>query len=142
MVDARNTKVSDARILPLTECPTEGGSLVVYQRGSVEQFQPLRTYYLYDIPSQATRGGHAHKGLEQIIVALSGSFEVVLDDSIDNRNVILSQPTVGLYLPPGLWRELRGFSGGAICLVLASAVYNEDDYIRDQFEFARWKLLG
>lgn len=139
MMSAGKTKVIDAQLLSLVRHDTEVGSLVVCQGDQAEQFVPSRAYFLYDIPSEAERGGHAHKKLEQIIVALSGSFDVVLNDGRSESIVTLNQPTIGLRLPPGLWRELRGFSGGAICLVLASEAYDEDDYIRGYEDFKSWK---
>ena len=139
MTSAEKTKVIDARLFSLARYDTQVGTLVDYQGNQEEQFVPSRAYYLYDIPAEAERGGHAHKQLEQIIVALSGSFDVVLNDGQCQSIVTLNQPTIGLRLPPGLWRELKEFSGGAICLVLASEVYDEDDYIRDYEHFKSWK---
>ena len=139
MKSAQKTTVDDARIVPLDKHLTEVGSLVVYGGSEEHHFMPLRTYFLYDVPARAERGGHAHKKLRQILVALSGSFEVILDDGHNQVVVQLNQPTQGLSLPPGLWRELRNFSGGSICLVLASEEYDEDDYIRNYDEFKCWK---
>ena len=140
MTDPRKSKVSDARIISLTKRSTEVGDLVIYQGEEGRFFSPLRVYFLYDIPSEAERGGHAHKELEQTIIAMSGSFDVILKDGQTESITTLNQPTVGLTLPPGLWRELKGFSGGAICLVLASHPYEEGDYIRDIDDFIDWKL--
>ena len=98
-------------------------------------FDIQRVYYLYDVPGGAVRGGHAHKGLQQVIIALSGSFDVVLDDGSDRTKVSLNRSYHGLYLPNMIWRELENFSSGAVCLVLASAYYEEDDYIRDIAQF-------
>ena len=142
MTSAEKTKVGDAQLFSFARHDTEVGSLVVYQGDQEEQFVPSRAYFLYDIPSEAERGGHAHKQLEQIIVALSGSFDIVLNDGQSESIVTLNQPTIGLRLPPGLWRELKGFSGGAICLVLASEAYDEDDYIRSYKDFKLWKNGG
>lgn len=139
MNSGQKTKVDDALIVSLDNHLTEVGSLVVYQGGEEHLFMPLRTYFLYDVPARAERGGHAHKELRQMLVALSGSFEVILDDGYNQAVVQLNQPTQGLSLPPGLWRELRNFSGGSICLVLASEEYDEDDYIRSYDEFKSWK---
>jgi dTDP-4-dehydrorhamnose 3,5-epimerase-like enzyme len=101
-------------------------------------FDVKRLYYLYDVPGGAERGGHAHKGLHQLIVAASGSFDVVLDDGKNRKVVELNRPYYGLYVIPGIWRELINFSSGAICLVLASEKYNIDDYIRDYEEFLKY----
>lgn len=139
MTSARKTKVIDAQLFALHQHATEVGSLVVYQGDEIEQFEARRAYFLYDVPSEAERGGHAHLDLEQIIVALSGSFDVIIDDGVNQSVVTLHQPTQGLRLPPGLWRELKNFSGGSICLVLASEEYDEDDYIRGYEDFKSWK---
>lgn len=96
-------------------------------------------YYLYDIPSGSDRGGHAHKALYQLIVAASGSFDVLLDDGGTKRVVTLNQPDIGLYVVPGIWRELSNFSAGSICLVMASEGYDEADYIRDYDVFQSLK---
>jgi len=98
-------------------------------------FDIQRVYYLYDVPGGAVRGGHAHKNLQQVIIALSGSFDVVLDDGTDRTKVSLNRSYHGLYMPNMIWRELENFSSGAVCLVLASAYYEEDDYIRDIAQF-------
>jgi dTDP-4-dehydrorhamnose 3,5-epimerase-like enzyme len=98
-------------------------------------FDIQRVYYLYDVPGGAVRGGHAHKNLQQVIIALSGSFDVVVDDGTDRKKISLNRSYHGLYLPNMIWRELENFSSGAVCLVLASAYYEEDDYIRDIAQF-------
>ena len=134
-----SSTVSDAMLISLECHSTEVGDLVVGSQGTGIGFVPKRVYYLYDIPAASERGGHAHKELQQVIVALAGAFDVVLFDGKHERVIRLNQPDEGLRLPSGLWRELKGFSGGAICLVLASSGYEEGDYIRDQAEFLDWK---
>lgn len=94
-----------------------------------------RVYYLYDVPSDAYRGGHAHKKLKQFVIALSGSFEVLLDDGKYKQKVMLNKPNKGLLIPTGVWRELDNFSSGAVCLVLASEEFDESDYIRNYNDF-------
>ena len=94
-------------------------------------FEVKRIYYLYDVPGGEKRGGHAHYELEQYILAVSGSFDVIIDDGIDSRIVTLNRPNLALHIVPGLWRELENFSSDAICLVIASHKYDEGDYIRD-----------
>ena len=135
------TTVEDVQFLELSQLFTEGqGSIVFCDEQMDFPFTPKRVYYLYDVPNQAERGGHAHKKLRQIMVAISGAFEVVVNDGKTEKTIRLDQPNQGLYFPPGLWRELKGFSGGAICLVLASEEYTESDYIRTKEEFSTWKL--
>ncbi len=106
------------------------GSLAVIE-GDVLPFGVKRVYYLYDVPSDAYRGGHAHKSLVQCLIPISGSFEVLLDDGHNQKCVMLNKPDKGLLIPSGIWRELDNFSSGAVCLVLASEVFDEDDYIRN-----------
>jgi len=96
-------------------------------------------YYLYDVPSDAFRGGHAHKNLDQFMIALSGSFEVKIDDGSNNKKVMLNKPNKGLLIPSGIWREMDNFSAGAVCLVLASEFFDESDYFRDYNSFLDYK---
>lgn len=110
------------------------GSLSVIENGIIP-FPIKRVYYLYDVPSDAYRGGHAHKIQESFLIALSGSFEVILDDGVTKEKVMLNKPNIGLYIPTKIWREIDNFSSGAVCLVLASNQFNNDEYIRDYDEF-------
>jgi glyoxylate utilization-related uncharacterized protein len=100
-------------------------------------FQIKRVYYLYDVPGGEERGGHAHKNLHQFLIAVSGSFVVTLDDSVDTKTYTLNRAYMGLYIPPYTWRLLNNFSSGSVCLVLASDYYQETDYIRDYTTFLR-----
>lgn len=125
----------------LPRIQTDAGSITALNNGRDIPFDIKRVYYLYDVPGGVERGGHAHKELQQMIVAASGSFDVILDDGKMKKTVTLNRPYVGLYLVPGIWRELVNFSSGAICLVLASDVYKEEDYIRDYKEFFKSKVL-
>ncbi|MCG2590781.1 sugar 3,4-ketoisomerase [Rhodohalobacter sulfatireducens] len=104
-------------------------------------FDIKRVYYLYDIPGGEGRGAHAHKTLNQLIIAGSGSFDITVDDGHTQRTFQLSRPYFGLYLPSGIWRELNNFSSGAICLVLASDVFKTSDYLRDYSNFQKYKKL-
>ncbi|PVX44959.1 WxcM-like protein [Flavobacterium sp. 103] len=98
-------------------------------------FEFKRVYYLFDVPSSAFRGGHSHINQQEVLIALSGSFEVTVNDGIEKKRYLLNKPNVGLLIPTGIWRELENFSSGAVCLVLASDDFFEEDYIRDFDEF-------
>jgi hypothetical protein len=113
------------------------GSLTFIEGGNHIPFAIRRVYYLYDIPGGAERGGHAHKALHQVIIAISGSFDVMLDDGKEKRRVHLNRSYNGLYVCPMIWRELDNFSSGSVCMVLASKCYDEDDYYRDYVKFMR-----
>lgn len=114
------------------------GNLAFIQN-DVLPFELKRIYYLFDVPSNAFRGGHSHIHQQEILIALSGSFEVVLDDGFEKRTILLNKPNIGLLIPTGIWRELQNFSSGAICLVVASDVFDEADYIRDYNDFLKSK---
>ena len=109
------------------------------ENGITLPFDVKRIYYLYDVPGGESRGSHAHKELEQLIVAASGSFRVTLDDGRTKRTFFLNRPYQGLYVKPGLWRDLDDFSSGAVCVVLASDVYRAEDYIRDYKDFIKFR---
>jgi len=115
------------------------GNLSVVENGVSLPFDVKRVYYLYDVPGGESRGSHAHKKLEQFIVAASGSFKVTLDDGKSKCTFFLNRPYQGLYVRPGLWRDLEDFSSGAVCMVLASEVYKKEDYIRDYNEFLKFR---
>lgn len=118
--------------------PDGRGNLSVVEKDLLP-FVIKRVYYLYDVPSSSTRGGHAHKELQQFLIALSGSFDVVLDNGEKRRTITLNRPDRGLLIPNGVWRELENFSSGAVCLSLVSEEYNEDDYIREYEEYKLFK---
>ena len=115
------------------------GNLTVVENGKTLPFDVKRVYYLYDIPGGESRGAHAHKELTQMIVAVSGSFRVTLDDGNVKRSFILNRPYQGLYVKPGIWRDLDDFSAGAVCMVLASEIYKKEDYIRSYDEFIEFR---
>ncbi len=119
--------------LPVVENPQ--GHLTFIEEDRHVPFSIARVYYLYDVPEGAARGGHAHRELEQLIVPIVGSFDVIVDDAAERRTFHLDDPHVGLYLPRLIWRELESFSAGSFCLVLASAWYDEADYYREYEEF-------
>lgn len=116
------------------------GNLTVVENGATLPFDVKRVYYLYDVPGGENRGSHAHKELSQLIIAASGSFTVTLDDGKCKRSFFLNRPYQGLYVKPGMWRDLEDFSSGAVCMVLASDVYKKEDYIRDYKEFSSYRL--
>ena len=115
------------------------GTISVVQNGDTVPFDVKRVYYLYDVPGGESRGSHAHRELSQLIVAASGSFRVTLDDGDVKRSFVLNRPYQGLYVAPGIWRDLDDFSSGAVCMVLASDVYRAEDYIRDYKEFLEFR---
>jgi hypothetical protein len=131
------TTVDDCRVIELPRIVSEGGSITPIEEGTNTLFPIERIFYLYDIPGGAARGGHAHKALQQLIIAPMGAYDVVLDDGIQRRTVRLDRAHIGLYVPPMIWGELGNFSTGAICMVLASMPYEEADYIRDYDGFRR-----
>jgi len=133
------TTVDDCRLLDLPRIMREEGSITPIEGGKHVPFEIARVYYLYDVPGGASRGGHAHKELLQLMVAVMGSFDVVLDDGFMRRRVSLNRGYHGLYLPNLIWRELENFSSGAICVVLASQPYQESEYIRDYSDFIEHK---
>ena len=120
--------------IPKITAPDGRGNLSVVEK-DVLPYQIKRVYYLYDVPSDSTRGGHAHKELQQFLIAVSGSFSVVLDNGKDRKTFLLNRPNKGLLIPSGVWRELENFSAGAVCLSLVSEEYDEDDYIREYADF-------
>ncbi|MDR7210065.1 FdtA/QdtA family cupin domain-containing protein [Flavobacterium piscis] len=125
------------QIITIPKIEDRRGNLSVIENDTIP-FEIKRVYYVYDIPIGAERGGHSHKDLQEFLVALNGSFDVVLNDGISERVVALNKPNVGLLIPTGIWRELKNFSSGAVCLVVASEVYIEDDYIRDFEKFINY----
>lgn len=133
------SSVYDCVILPLSKIHNRAGNITIVEGQTNVPFDIQRVYYLYDIPGGEDRGGHAHKTLKQLIVAASGSFDILLSDGVNKKVVTLNRPDHGLLLVPGIWRELMEFSSGAVCLVLASDVYQSGDYIRSHEEFQQFK---
>ena len=134
--------VFDCSIVELDRHHSERkGNISVVENGVTLPFDVKRVYYLYDVPAGESRGAHAHKELEQLIIAASGSFSVVLDDGQNKRRFFLNRPYQGLNVKPGMWRDLEDFSSGAVCMVLASEVYQAEDYIRDYQEFIKFRKL-
>lgn len=135
----KNSTVYDCTIIELDKCHREKGNITVVENNVTIPFAVRRTYYLYDIPGGESRGAHAHKELQQLIIAASGSFNVTLDDGNIKRTFMLNRPYQGLLIVPGIWRTLDDFSSGSVCLVLASHPYEKEDYIRDYNEFLKYK---
>lgn len=132
------TSISDLKLIELPVIEDVRGNLAFIQQNSLP-FDFKRVYYLYDVPSAAYRGGHSHINQDEVLIALSGSFEVIVDDGNQKKHFFLNKPNVGLHIVPGIWRELGNFSSGSICLVLNSDNFIEEDYIRDYNEFLATK---
>jgi dTDP-4-dehydrorhamnose 3,5-epimerase-like enzyme len=127
--------LSDAKIIELPRINDHRGNLTFVESGRHIPFEIRRTYYLYDVPGGSSRAAHAHRELHQLMIALTGSFDVTLDDGHEKRKLQLNRSYYGLYIPPMIWRDLDNFSSGSVCMVLASDYYKETEYIRDYKEF-------
>lgn len=134
--------LENVKMIDLPRITDPRGNLSVVQGGSHIPFDIRRVFYLYDVPGGATRGGHAHHREQQVLIAVSGSFDVELDDGHDKMRVTLNRPFRGVLIPPGVWRELDNFSSGSVCLTLSSIDYDESDYIRDYETFKRLSENG
>jgi dTDP-4-dehydrorhamnose 3,5-epimerase-like enzyme len=129
--------LEQAKIIQLPKISDPRGNLTFVEGSNHVPFDIKRVYYLYDVPGGETRAGHSHKQLEAFMIAVSGSFEVILDDGTERKSFFLNRSYYGLYIPKMVWRELENFSSGSVCLVLASENYDETDYYRDYDEFLR-----
>ncbi|HSC64070.1 MAG TPA: FdtA/QdtA family cupin domain-containing protein [Caldimonas sp.] len=127
--------LEECKIVELPKIADPRGNLTFIEGGRHIPFEISRVYYLYDVPGGSERGGHAHKGLSQLIIAMSGSFDIVLDDGFEKRRFHLNRSYFGLYVCPMIWRELDNFSSGSVCMVLASNRFDPSDYYRDYDEF-------
>ena len=134
--------VEDCEIIELPIVHNESGNITVLENQLNIPFDIRRVYYLYDVPMNAERGGHSHYELQQYVVAASGSFTFILDDGTNKKEVFLNHPNKALHIKQGIWREMKGFSSGSICLVLAPMEYTESDYIRDYTEFLNYRKNG
>ena len=138
----KKTSLKDCKLIELDKHHSDRkGNLSVVEELFDIPFSIHRVFYIYDIPGGEARGAHAHKTCHQFLVAASGAFEVVLDDGVNKQTVILNRPYYGLHIPPGIWAAEQGFSSGSICLVFASHLFNETDYIRNYNEFKEFKGL-
>lgn len=132
------TTINDIQVITISKIEDPRGNLSVIEK-DILPYEMKRVYYLYDVPGGAERGGHSHIDQQEFLVALSGSFEVIMHDGVDETTVTLNIPNKGLLIPTGIWRELKNFSSGAVCLVIASDVYLEEDYVREFDEFLQSK---
>lgn len=135
----KKTNIYDCSMLEINKHHNEKGNISVVENGKTVPFEVKRIYYLYDVPGGESRGGHAHKELQQFIVAASGSFDVTIDDGESRRTFTINRPYRGLLVVPGIWREVDNFSSGSVCLVLASHLYDAGDYIREYDQFLVYK---
>lgn len=131
--------VFDCSIIELPKFEDAAGNLTPIYSNIHVPFNIKRVFYSYDIPGGEARGAHAHKKCHQLLIAASGSFEVILDDGVNKRTILLNRPFYGLHIPPGIWAAEQGFSSGSICLVLASDIFDENDYIRNYRDFQKYK---
>lgn len=136
-----NSKIIDCMIMQLSKIHNRAGNITIVEGCHNVPFDIKRVYYLYDVPGGIERGGHAHKKLKQLLIAASGSFDVLIDDGRNKKYIHLNRPYIGLLIVPGIWREISNFSSGSICLVLASLKYNEKDYIRKYNQFIKFKKI-
>ena len=135
----KNNTVYDCSIVELPRYENRAGNISIIENLKDLPFEVKRIFYIYDIPAGKNRGAHAHKECHQFFVAVSGSFEIEMDDGRNKRTIMLNRPYYGLHLPPGIWAAEKGFSSGTVCLVLASNEYDDQDYLRDYDEYLKYK---
>lgn len=135
----KDNTIFNCSVIKLPKIHNRAGNITPIENLKNIPYEVKRVYYLYDVPGGESRGGHAHKKLYQLIISASGSFDILINDGINEKVVSLNRPYFGLYIIPGIWRELLNFSSGAICLVLASHHYDENDYIREYQQFLIFK---
>lgn len=135
-----NFSVFDCTIIDFPKIHNRAGNITPLQNLIDIPFNIKRVYYIYDVPGGESRGAHAHRELEQLLIAASGSFDIHLDDGVNKRTIQLNRPYHGLHIKPGIWRDIDNFSSGSICLALVSEIYKESDYIRSYDEFEAFKI--
>lgn len=138
-MDSRKSTINECKIIDLRKISDPRGNLTPIEGCGDIPFDIKRIYYLYDVPSGASRGAHAHKALQQLIIAANGSFTITLDDGTNKKSFALNRPYQGLLIVPGIWRDLDDFSSGAVLLCLASEHYKAEDYIREYTKFLEYK---
>lgn len=136
--ESKMTNISNIQLIEIPKIQDRRGNLSVIE-GATIPFVSKRVYYLYDVPSGSKRGGHAHIEQQELLIALSGSFDVILKDGKNIKSVMLNKPNMGLLIVSGIWRELKNFSSGSVCLVLSSGEFSEEDYIREYKKFRLFK---
>ena len=131
----KTSSIQQCKLIELGKNHHANGNLTVVENNVPVPFDIKRVFYIYDVPGGEERGGHSHKELQQVIIAISGAFDVLVDDGVNKRTMTLNRPYQGLLIAPGIWSQQLNFSSGSVCLVLASDYYDEDDYVRDYDEF-------
>ena len=135
----RNSKIENCNLINLSQIQDRKGNITPVTNHKEIPFEIRRVFYIYDIPGGENRGGHSHKECHQLLVAVSGSFEVELDDGFNKKIIKLNRPNFGLHIPPGVWAAEKSFSSGSVCLVITSDLYDEKDYIRNYLDFKNYK---
>lgn len=133
----KTSRIDQCKLIEFDKHHHANGNLSVVENGEQVPFDIKRVFYIYDVPGGEERGGHSHKELTQVIVAISGAFDVLIDDGVNQRTITLNRPYQGLLVAPGVWSQQYNFSSGSVCLVLASDHYNEADYVRNYDEFKK-----
>jgi len=132
--------IFNCNLVELQKIKNRAGNLSVVENSNSIPFDIARVYYIYDVPGGSDRGGHAHKDLEQYVIAVSGAFDIQLDDGKNKKTVRLDRPFLALHIKKGIWRETRNFTSGAICMVIASRKYDNQDYIHDYDDFLKFRI--
>ena len=141
VLNKQTTTINDCQLIELPISQNPSGNKISVNSSQNLPFKIKRVYYLHDVPREIIRGGHGHKASQQYLIAVSGSFDVVLFDGRKTSRITLSSPNHSLYIVPGIWRTVENFSLGSVCLVLTSTLYSESDYINNMNQFRKWKLL-